>query len=54
METFTVTKDSLAVLFTEWLDRYNADPSEFREYGDSLAYGECCSSYIIELNGEVA
>lgn len=48
--TYLVTRPQLAMAFSEWLLRYEEDPSSFEEgYGDD--YGDVAANYLLKLLG---
>ncbi len=46
----SVSEEDIAPVFTEWLRRYEEDPSSFREeFGDGEEYGSDCARYFLKL-----
>lgn len=54
------TLEAIKAAFTEWDERYRADPEAFMNeayrllYEEPETYGEACAPYFVELLKEVA
>lgn len=49
-----IAKEEMAKVFTEWLNRYNANPAEFNDYDTVTSdYGDNCTEYFCKLLGEI-
>lgn len=45
------TKSKLALIFNEWMKRYNEDPEQFQELTED--YCEDCAGYFIQLDKDL-
>lgn len=48
-----IKEEHLALVYEEWLRRYEESPENFCEFNEDGPYGEACANYVFELAKEM-